>query len=844
MEDIEQLSLFDDILTEYKITKPVRLISFFSGIEAQFKALSFVGKKLNVQVSSYKTCEWAFNSIVGCNAIHNRDFNDYSFNVSRKDMIEHIRGISVDYNQPLTEEQLWKKPLPWIKKAYNNCIANHNLLNIMNVKGSDLEIVDTDKYEYILTYSFPCLVADTLVLTNNGYKKIIDIKVGDYVLTHNNQYQKVLAQKETGMHQTLVINAMPFDELILTYNHKVLTNNGWKQAKDLTKKDMLGIAINQNAIIPDYGGVDFVWADGRKARHSKKLDMSNPNFWWLIGRYIGDGWKRTQGGIVICCAKNELSEITSKIENIFNFSIVEERTVYKIHIPIKELGIFVDKFGKGASNKHLSKEIFDLPIDLLKSFLDGYFSADGCLYNGRLQCNSVSKQLIYDLGQCVAKVYKRPYSIYKNVPTPTKIIEGRKVNQKPWWQLRLLIAGKTRGWYDDNKGIIWCPINKITSGTIEKVYDIEVEKDHSFVANSVIVHNCQDLSLAGNRAGMSVSQAEGGTRSGLLWEVERILGELTEKPQILVMENVPAIHSEKDMPNFRKWIHRLEELGYTSFYEDLNGKDFGIPQNRERCFMVSILGKDLLYKFPRKIGRKYTLKDFLQNNVDEKYYLSQKMVDYLTGVNQKESKYDRGSVFERNLNPNKDIAAAVLTTAGQRATDNFILDDIKVVGNYMPSGHNAGRVVDPKGIAPAVMENHGTVTAVAIRENTLDGYREAHEGDGINISSRMKHQRGNVQNGMSQTLKTTCEVGTLEINGNAFRIRKLTEKEAGRLMGFQDIDTDRMKECGLGNTSLFHCYGDSIVVTVLIGIFLKLFGVGQNEVKQLINEYIETIKGE
>ena len=358
MEDIEQLSLFDDILTEYKITKPVRLISFFSGIEAQFKALSFVGKKLDIPIYSYKTCEWAFNSIVGCNAIHNRDFNDYSFNVSRKDMIEHIRGISVDYNQPLTEEQLWKKPLPWIKKAYNNCIANHNLLNIMNVKGSDLEIVDTDKYEYILTYSFPC----------------------------------------------------------------------------------------------------------------------------------------------------------------------------------------------------------------------------------------------------------------------------------------------------------------------------------------------QDLSLAGNRAGMSVSQAEGGTRSGLLWEVERILGELTEKPQILVMENVPAIHSEKDMPNFRKWIHRLEELGYTSFYEDLNGKDFGIPQNRERCFMVSILGKDLLYKFPRKIGRKYTLKDFLQDKVDEKYYLSQKMVDYLTGVNQKESKYDRGSVFERNLNPNKDIAAAVLTTAGQRATDNFILDDIKVVGNYMPSGHNVGRV--------------------------------------------------------------------------------------------------------------------------------------------------------
>ena len=563
MEDIEQLSLFDDILPEYKITKPVRLISFFSGIEAQFKALSFIGKYLNVPVESYKTCEWAYNSIIGCNAIHNRDFTDYSLNKTKEELIDAIRGISVDYNQPLTDEQLNKKPLSWVRKAYNNCIANHNLLNIMNVKGGDLEIVDTDKYEYILTYSFPC----------------------------------------------------------------------------------------------------------------------------------------------------------------------------------------------------------------------------------------------------------------------------------------------------------------------------------------------QDLSLAGNRAGMSVSQADGGTRSGLLWEVERILGECETKPQILVMENVPAIHSEKDMPNFRKWIHRLEELGYTSFYDDLNAKDYGIPQNRDRCFMVSILGKDLLYKFPRKIGRKYNLKDFLQDNVDEKYYLSQKMVDYCTGINQRQSKYDRGSRFLSSLRlTNEDnVAGCITTAAGQRVTDNFILDDIQVVGNYMPSGHNAGRVVNPKGIAPAVMENHGTVTAiledksdsfvakayeefgsvpemfnpynkteikdvaptqttqagsttssatVLIRENTVDGYRVAHEGDGINISSRMKHQRGNVQYGMSQTLKTTCEVGTLEINGNTFRIRKLTEKEAGRLMGFQDIDTDRMKESGLGNSALFHVYGDSIVVCVLIGIFAKLFGVGQTEVKQIIEEYIETIKGE
>ena len=156
MSDYEQLGLFDDFLTDYKITKPVRLISLFSGIEAQYKALKFIGDYLKVPVESYKTCEWAYNSIIACNAIHGRDFTDYATDKTKEEMIERISGISVDYNKPLTREQLEKKPLNWIKKAYNSCVANHNLVNIMEVKGGDLGMVDCDKYEYILTYSFPC----------------------------------------------------------------------------------------------------------------------------------------------------------------------------------------------------------------------------------------------------------------------------------------------------------------------------------------------------------------------------------------------------------------------------------------------------------------------------------------------------------------------------------------------------------------------------------------------------------------------------------------------------------------------------------------------------------------
>ena len=141
---------------------------------------------------------------------------------------------------------------------------------------------------------------------------------------------------------------------------------------------------------------------------------------------------------------------------------------------------------------------------------------------------------------------------------------------------------------------------------------------------------------------MDTSQSEGGTRSGLLWEVERILNEckqLGSLPNVLIMENVVQVHSEKDMPNFRKWIQALEDLGYNNYWEDLNAKDYGIPQNRVRTFMVSVLGHQYNYKFPKSFKREKNLKDFLEDNVDEKYYLSKKMIDYLTGVNQRKSKY-------------------------------------------------------------------------------------------------------------------------------------------------------------------------------------------------------------
>jgi len=129
---------------------------------------------------------------------------------------------------------------------------------------------------------------------------------------------------------------------------------------------------------------------------------------------------------------------------------------------------------------------------------------------------------------------------------------------------------------------------------------------------------CQDLSAAGKGKGMKKGS---GTRSGLLWEVERLLKETKELPDILIMENVPQVVAWANMPDFRKWQDFLTELGYINFVDILNAKDYGVAQNRERCFMVSLLG-EYNYHFPRPIPLDKTIKDYLEDEVDEKYYIN------------------------------------------------------------------------------------------------------------------------------------------------------------------------------------------------------------------------------
>lgn len=179
---------------------------------------------------------------------------------------------------------------------------------------------------------------------------------------------------------------------------------------------------------------------------------------------------------------------------------------------------------------------------------------------------------------------------------------------------------------------------------------------------------CQDLSNAGLKKGMAIG---GGTRSGLLWEVARLLQETDNLPQVLLMENVPQVLGKKNINDFTMWVEILAKLGYQSKYELLNAKDFAIPQNRNRCYMVSVLGGGE-YGFPETIGLDYRLKDFLDKNVDEKYYLSNDVVIQLN--EHKERQQRLGNTFGWKPTTGGGTAQTIKTESGYRPGSNFIIE--------------------------------------------------------------------------------------------------------------------------------------------------------------------------
>ena len=287
----------------------------------------------------------------------------------------------------------------------------------------------------------------------------------------------------------------------------------WKRVEDLTTDYKVGVRINQNAIIPQWNGTVYYrhnsygitgsWVENKLAPL-----MDNEDFWWFVGRYMGDGYitkptpdKKQIHTIDISCAIDEENEINLIIERL-GFKIRYRRQGSTSHFTIadKELWEFLSQFGYGALNKTITPVILNLPILLLRKFIEGYVSADGCKdkVHNQWKLTTISKGLAYGMELCILKAY----GYWCNIVTRNnnnQYIEGRKVNVHKAYQLAFTDGeNPKRSQYKIENGICWINIKEIEKQKSKQTtcYNMSVENDESYTVNNVIVHNCTTFSVA------------------------------------------------------------------------------------------------------------------------------------------------------------------------------------------------------------------------------------------------------------------------------------------------------------------------------------------------------------
>ena len=453
---------------------------------------------------------------------------------------------------------------------------------------------------------------------------------------------------------------------------------------------------------------------------------------------------------------------------------------------------------------------------------------------------------------------------------------------------------------------------------------------------------CQDFSLAGKQAG---GDEGSGTRSSLMYETIRIVEKL--KPKYVIWGNVKNLLSKKHRHNFDAYLQTMEELGYTNFYQVLNAKNYGIPQNRERVFTVSIRNNDSFkfpeedeqknlqdfldenvdtkikpscekafekeyeqiinsdkeiyqcdvksgyqdckvgikvsptiragnncthvlqrFEFPQSQELKLKLKDMLEPEVEEKYYLSDKMIKYISAT---------GTAGYKNpdCKINLDVARPLTTDPNKRAgTTNYISEDLPnnydlnkdakciQIGELDIKGHDCiKRVYSDEGLSPTLTDMQGgnrqpkvatLFTETQAKMITEDGnvkryinsevVDEFKEGQIADISFPNGYNKGNRVFDECPTINQTTTQSSFitKINDSPLKIRKLTPKECWRLMGFDDEDYEKASKVN-SNTQLYKQAGNSIVVNVLEAIFKNLLLNGKNDIdtQMTIFDFIE-----
>ena len=547
-----------------------------------------------------------------------------------------------------------------------------HLGDVMKIKGSEIEPVD------IITFGSPCFPAGTMVLTKSGYVPIESIKVGDSVLTHKGRWRNVTA---TGSHEdeTYILKGNisiettanhPIYSADIKYKYPRLENGGRTTVKYLSNIGQWTPAFNMShkywATPITAENINFAVPDNSSHRYKSMPEM-NCDFWYFVGRWLGDGWVRDEirperpnnqrfATIFLCDSKDKEQELIQTVKKISDrFSMEYCETVVKIRFNSRLLCDWLtENFGRCAINKKIPSFVYSLAQDYRESILRGILDSDGHkVKDDNYTISSISKSLILGIRLLAESLgYTTSISFCKR--NSKCVIQGRTVNQHDTYSIHIIKSTTrvTGMYYETHR---WYLCRSATPTGIKKtVYNLSVDEDESYIADSIVVHNCQSLSVAGKRHGISKTCCDCGysisgdyehdecpncggmlelTRSGLFMESMRIIREMREKtneryPRIAVFENVTGALSSHDGEDFRivlsefckliheklptlrpeKWENSGEILGdYGSIaWRVLDAQYWGVPQRRKRIFLIADLrgqsASEILFK-PESLRR-------------------------------------------------------------------------------------------------------------------------------------------------------------------------------------------------------------------------------------------------
>ena len=386
--------------------------------------------------------------------------------------------------------------------------------------------------------SCPCFPADTLIHTKDGLVPIQDIRPGMEVLTHKKRWRTVVRTGSKPFQETIVLRGQGHYGLSCTPNHPFLTSEGsWVEANSMQHKRWVNASEQPATYVPKlennrgilcrngryracgtkndrtvclgtYATLEEARAARQEAlrkgiidvRGADKVDTTSLGFAYFLGRWIGDGWTY-RDSIYLCDSHDKKQELIDTMSRAnLSYSVSKERTATRIRCGSKQLTNWLEEnFGKYSYGKKLPGWLLGAPIEYIKEFIKGYIESDECIYKKYITINTTSKQLAFGLKFLLLRLKEN--IVLTNVKSKTLFIEGRNIKNLREY-VSVSWGKRSRSFYFTEMGGIGL-VRKILPGKIETVYNLEVEEDHSYVADGIVVHNCQPFSSAGSHRGFS-----------------------------------------------------------------------------------------------------------------------------------------------------------------------------------------------------------------------------------------------------------------------------------------------------------------------------------------------------